>query len=163
MDAMRVKAQSIGGDSTLKPTRRLPRRVGSAELAYGGADLLGLLEVADVPAAGDHDEFGVGDRLLELARDAERGTRVELTADQQGRYEDVGQQVALVGRGQHEQLPNGRRALRVARDSATELEHGAPDPVVAQSIACELVNVAHARRIIHHGDRVEVIGECRSR
>jgi hypothetical protein len=54
MDAMRVKAQSIGGDSTLKPTRRLPRRVGSAEIAYGGVELLGLLEVADVPAAGDH-------------------------------------------------------------------------------------------------------------
>jgi hypothetical protein len=35
--------------------------VGPAELAYGGVELFGLLEVADVAAVGDHDELGVRD------------------------------------------------------------------------------------------------------
>jgi len=43
-------------------------------------------------------------RLLEPTRHAERRTRVELAPDQQGRHGDVGQEVALVGLGHHEQL-----------------------------------------------------------
>ena len=49
----------------------LPRGMGAAELANGGVDLLGSLEVADVAAVWDHDELGVRDRSLELVRDAE--------------------------------------------------------------------------------------------
>ena len=55
-------------------------------------------------AVGDHDELGVRDRVLELACDAERGSRVELTPDEQCRHEDVGQQVALIGVGHQGQL-----------------------------------------------------------
>jgi hypothetical protein len=53
------------------------------------------LEVLEVTGAADHDEFGVGDRLLELACDVEPRTRVQFVPDQQGRRGAAGQQVAL--------------------------------------------------------------------
>jgi len=75
--------------------------VGAAELADGLVELFGLLEVADVTAAGDHDELRVRDRLLELPRDGERRTCVEFAPDQQSRHSNPGQQVALVGVGHY--------------------------------------------------------------
>ena len=50
----------------------------AAELTLGLVELLGPLEVADVAAAWDHDQLGVRNRLLELAGDPERRTRIEL-------------------------------------------------------------------------------------
>ena len=44
----------------------------AAELADGGVEQFGLLEVAHVAGAWDHDERRVRNRVLELARDAER-------------------------------------------------------------------------------------------
>jgi len=83
----------------------------AAELAHGVVELLGLLEVAEVTAAGDHYEFRVRDRLLELACDAEWRTCVEFAPDQQRRHGDAGQQVALVDLGHHGQLrPEARGA-----------------------------------------------------
>jgi hypothetical protein len=49
----------------------LPRRVSAAKLTHGLVELVGLLEVADVTTARDHDELRVADRLFELACDAE--------------------------------------------------------------------------------------------
>jgi hypothetical protein len=44
----------------------------AAELADGVVERFGLLEVAQVTGAGDHDEVRVGDRVLEAASDAQR-------------------------------------------------------------------------------------------
>jgi hypothetical protein len=49
----------------------LLRRVSAAKLTHGLVELVGLLEVADVTTARDHDELRVADRLFELACDAE--------------------------------------------------------------------------------------------
>jgi len=46
--------------------------VGATEIAHGLVEPLGLLEVADVAAVRDHDQLGAGNRLLELAGDAQR-------------------------------------------------------------------------------------------
>ena len=94
-----------------EPILDLTLRVVAAELAHGVVESLGPFEVADVTGAGDHDEPGIRDRLLELAGDAERRPRVELAPDQQRRYGDARQEVALVDRGHHEQLcPEALRA-----------------------------------------------------
>src|SRR5688572_6563423 len=97
--------QASAGDPTspggTTPARRYVRMtsresltpVGAAELAHGLVDLLGPLEIAELARARDHDELRVRDRVLELACDAERRTRVELAPDQQGRRGDAGQQV----------------------------------------------------------------------
>ena len=47
-------------------------RMGAAELPHGLVDAFGLLEVADVTAIGNHNQVRGGNRVLELARDAER-------------------------------------------------------------------------------------------
>jgi len=61
-------------------------------------------------------------------------------------------------------LPAGPNSLRVAGDSATKAQNGATEPVVVdQSTPRQLVYVADARSVIHDGDRVEVIGERRTR
>ena len=57
-----------------------------------------------MPAAGEHDELRVRDRCVELVGDAERRAGVELAPDEQGGHGDLGEQVALIGLGHHEQL-----------------------------------------------------------
>lgn len=42
--------------------------VGAAETAHGTAELLGALQVADVPRARYHDQLGIRDRFLELPK-----------------------------------------------------------------------------------------------
>ena len=61
--------------------------------------LLGLLEIADVTAVGDHDETGTRDRPLEVVRDGKRRARVELAPDEQGRDGDGGEDVVQVRLG----------------------------------------------------------------
>jgi hypothetical protein len=85
------------------PQTSQTRRVSAAELADRGVEQLGLLEIAHVTSARDHDEVRFRDRVLELAGDAERRARVQLPPDQQGRYSDARQQITLVGLGHHMQ------------------------------------------------------------
>ena len=97
------------GDRRLQPVAAWARQ----NRRTAAVNRSGCLEVADVAAAGDHHELAVRDRALELACDAQRRPRVELTPDQQGRRGDPGQQVALVGLGHHGELrPEGLGADR---------------------------------------------------
>ena len=97
------------GDRRLQPVAAWARQ----NRRTAAVNRSGCLEVADVAAAGDHHELAVRDRALELACDAQRRPRVELTPDQQGRRADPGQQVALVGLGHHGELrPEGLGADR---------------------------------------------------
>lgn len=76
----------------------------AAKLAHRVVELFGPLEVADVTGPRDDNELCVGNRLLELVCDPERGTRVLFSPDQENRRGDPGEQIALVGLGHQEQL-----------------------------------------------------------
>jgi hypothetical protein len=86
----------------------------------------------------------VRDRLLGLASDVERRTRIELTPDQQRRRGDARQQVTLVGGGHHRQLrpealgANSGGHLRKQRDERRGLRTLGVDvdPLVPPSPAC---------------------------
>ena len=67
-------------------------------------------------ATWDQDELGVWDLPLKMAGDAERRTFVELAPDQECRYLDAPQQIALIGLGHEAQLRFQGLAPNVAGD-----------------------------------------------
>ena len=84
---MKQQAQSLGCHAAQQPARlHCVRRVGAAELGDRVVEQLWRLEVAHVTGARDYDELRIGERVLELACDAERRARVLLPPNQQGRY-----------------------------------------------------------------------------
>ena len=103
-------------------------RVSPAEPADGVVERLGLLQVAHVAGAGDHDELAVRDRLLRTRERLPSGERAS-SSPQSSRvgHRDARQQVALVGLGHHARAPcacsrGGRRrpSPRAAARTRTE-------------------------------------------
>ena len=78
--------------------------MGATEVAHGDVHPLGAFEIAHVSGALDHDQRRVWDRLLKLARNAERRACIVLTPDQQRGDSDTRQEVAQISLGHEGQL-----------------------------------------------------------
>ena len=117
-------------------------RVVAAELADCLVEGAGLLEVADVTGAWDDHELGIRDRVLELACDPERRTRVRVTPDQQGWHGDAGSRsrwsVSAITDSRAPRLA-GRAVAVISSRRARELGRGLageqPGRVIALSAA----------------------------
>jgi hypothetical protein len=90
--------------------------MGSAEGPHGLVESRGLFEAAHVSAAGDHHQSRIGNPAFELPSDAQRRTCVLLAPDQQRRYGDLREQVALVGLRQQGELDPETPWANVGRD-----------------------------------------------